>query len=111
MNSFIQNIHISSGGRIVADLSKELDQAGIKYERGPMCFSPGATEYLNALIPLATGSLPVLAGILIAYIKRGKKIQITYHDNGRLKSVDAANYSSEELAEVLNKVKDIDIHY
>ncbi|HGE8303298.1 hypothetical protein [Serratia nevei] len=86
-----------SDSKTVSELKLDCDNAGLKVERSPLHFSVLLTEYVQFALPLATGAI----GVLVAYIKRGKRIRIEYFENGQVKSVDTANASPEDITKAL----------
>lgn len=107
-NSSISKIHCRASGRNIADLAKELDTVDVSYQRGPMCFGVGTTEYINILLPFATAAIGAVAGVLAAYLKKDKKLRIVL-DDGKVKEIDSSNYKQEELIAAIQKIKEIDI--
>lgn len=107
-NSSISKIHCRASGRNIAGLAKELDTAAIAYQRGPMCFGAGTTEYLNIVLPLATAAIGAVAGVFGAYLQRGKKLRVVF-DDGKVKELDATNYTPDELVSAVQKIKEIDL--
>ncbi|WP_241586444.1 hypothetical protein [Rosenbergiella epipactidis] len=107
-NSSISKIHCRASGRNIAGLAKELDTADITYQRGPMCFGAGTTEYLNIVLPLATAAFGAIAGVFSAYLQRGKKLRVVF-DDGKVKELDATNYAPDELVSAVQKIKEIDL--
>lgn len=107
-NSSISKIHCRASGRNIAGLAKELDTADIAYQRGPMCFGADTTEYLNIVLPLATAVFGAVAGVLGAYLQRGKKLRVVF-DDGKVKELDATNYNHDELVSAVQKIKEIDL--
>jgi hypothetical protein len=107
MNNSINNIHCRASGKNIHDLAKELDTAGVPYQRGPICFSAGSTEFLNILLPVASASIGAISAILAAYLKRDKKLRIVFED-GKIQELDSSNYKPDELLEAVKKIKEID---
>ncbi|EPK9868980.1 MULTISPECIES: hypothetical protein [Serratia] len=108
MNSSINKIHCRASGRDIDDLAKQLDTVTVPYQRGPMCFGAGTTEYLNILVPVAAAGIGAVAAIIGAYLKRDKKLRLVFED-GKVKELDSSNYKPDELVEAINKIKEIDI--
>lgn len=109
MNNSINSIHCRSSGKNIEALAKDLDTVTVSYQRGPICFSAGTTEYLNILVPIATAGIGAIAAILGSYLKRDKKIRLVF-ENGEVKELDSTNYKPDELVEAVRKIKEIDIH-
>ncbi|MFD3230666.1 hypothetical protein [Rahnella aceris] len=107
MNNSISRIHCRASGRNIADLAKELDTEKVAYQRGPICFGAGSTEFLNILVPVATAGIAAIAAILGAYLKRDKKLRIVFED-GKIQELDSSNYNPDELMEAVKKIKEID---
>ncbi|QCE22711.1 hypothetical protein FAI36_07540 [Enterobacter bugandensis] len=107
-NNSISKIHCRASGRNIADLAKELDTAAVSYQRGPMCFGVGTTEYINIILPVATAAIGAVAGVLAAYLKKDKKLRIVLEE-GKVKEIDSSNYKQEELIAAIQKIKQIDI--
>lgn len=87
-----------SDGQTVTELKADCDNSGLEAWRSPRHFSIGSTEFVEFALPLATTAI----GILVAYIKRGKKIRIEYFENGHVKSIDTANASPDDITKTLN---------
>lgn len=89
MNSTnIHSILFRSRGRIIDDLGKELTDSNIMYERGPMCFSVGATEFLTIGLPLTTAAIAALSVILSGYLKKDEKAKVTFYEDGRIQEIE-----------------------
>lgn len=107
-NSSINKIHCRASGRNIAYLAKELDTVAVPYQRGPMCFGAGTTEYINILLPFGTAAIGAVAGVLAAYLKKDKKLRLVL-DDGKLKEIDASNYKPDELITAVQKIRELDI--
>ncbi|KOA72255.1 hypothetical protein [Pantoea sp. CFSAN033090] len=108
MNNFIKSIHCRAKWDIINEFKEELDKLGLQSERGPLCFSTGHLEYISIALPIASAVVGAVAGIIVAFIKRGKKVRIVF-DGGRVKEIDASNYDPDEIAAAIQKIKAIDI--
>lgn len=108
MNNSIISIHCRASGRNIADLAKDLDGASVEYQRGPMCFGAGTTEYLVIILPVATAIVGAIAGVLGAYLQRGKKLRVVF-DDGKIKEIDYSNFKTDELVEAISRIKEINI--
>ncbi|MCS4316619.1 hypothetical protein M2407_000918 [Serratia sp. BIGb0234] len=91
-----------SDSNSVTELKNDFDGAGVQVERSSLHFSTIHTEYVEIILPLATGVI----GVLVAFIKRGKKFRVEYFENGQIKMVDSSNTSPEEIASVLEKLSE-----
>ncbi|HEJ9057252.1 TPA: hypothetical protein SML50_001513 [Serratia fonticola] len=89
-----------SDGKTVTEIKVDCDSSGLQARRSPMSFSISPTEYVEFALPIATGVI----GVLVAYIKRGKKLRIDYYENGKIKTVDSANTSHSDIEKVLEKL-------
>ncbi|MER2980873.1 hypothetical protein [Serratia bockelmannii] len=86
-----------SDSKTVTELKVDCDNAGLQVQRSPLHFSISPTEFVQFTLPLATAAI----GVLVAYIKRGKKIRIEYFENGHVKSIDTANATPEDITKAL----------
>lgn len=77
MNKFIK-VPIYGVWRDVDGMLAELNAAGYETERGPICLSVGTIEYLNVILN-GSGGVAGLIGIIVAYVKRGKKFSVALH--------------------------------
>ncbi|HHQ6595554.1 TPA: hypothetical protein ACSTLU_001788 [Serratia fonticola] len=90
-----------SDSNSVTELKNDFDEAGMQVERSPLHFSTIPTEYVEIILPLATGVI----GVLAAFIKRGKKFRIEYFESGQVKTIDSANMRPEEVVSALKKLE------
>ncbi len=61
-----------------------------------MHFAISPTEYIQVALPLA---MPMI-GLIVAFIKRNKKLRIDYFENGQVKTIDT-NRSIDEIEKAL----------
>ena len=108
MNNFIESIHCRARWNIIDEIKDELDNLGQKNERGPLCFSAGNLEYINIALPIATALIGGVAGIIVAFVNRGKKVRIVF-DGDKIKEIDASNCNPDEIIATIQKIKSINI--
>lgn len=108
MNNFIESIHCRARWDIIDEIKDELDKLGQKNERGPLCFSVGNLEYINIALPIGTALIGGVAGVIVAFVNRGKKVRIVF-DGDKIKEIDAINCNPDEIVSTIQKIKAIDI--
>lgn len=101
MNKFIK-VPIYGVWRDVDGMLAELNAAGYETERGPICLSVGTIEYLNVILN-GSGGVAGLIGIIVAYVKRGKKFSVTL-EAGEVIKIDSTNASADELLKIYNDI-------
>ncbi|AXU94953.1 hypothetical protein CI789_06770 [Erwinia persicina] len=79
-----------------------------KNERGPLCFSVGNLEYMNIALPIGTAVIGGVAGVIVAFVNRGKKVRIVF-DGDKIKEIDATNCNPDEILSTIQKIRAIDI--
>lgn len=102
----INFVRVMAPGKIIDDLGKELKAAEVDFTRSPRYFSGGALEHIDVLITSSASLLEVAAGILIAYIKKDRRVRVSFNDNGTIREIDAS--SDKNLKEVLALLRPAD---
>ncbi|MBH2951929.1 hypothetical protein I5Q45_23045 [Serratia marcescens] len=107
INKNINTLHCVGIGRIIDEITADLQSAGLSFKRGPRCFAVNPPEFVDIIIPATTAGLSVLAGILVAYINRNRRVKVAFHEGYPLKEIEAPN--SKELMKLLHEIKALDL--
>ena len=106
----IKTILIKAPWKIIDELTSEFDSKAVKHERGPLCFSGGAIEWLQVAIPIGSASIGSIVTILFDNMQQNKRVKVTFNDNGSITSIDAPTKEQAiEICNELNKIKEIRI--
>lgn len=111
MSSNIESIRIRASGIIITELTKEFDNEQIKYRRGPIYFDLSSKEYLDLFSHLGSVAIGAIAAIIIAKIKKNKKVRIITKDEQGERVIEAT--TADDLIKVMEahdkskKVKEI----
>ncbi|HIE4542181.1 hypothetical protein AB6G22_07735 [Providencia hangzhouensis] len=106
----IKTILIKAPWKIIDELTNEFDSKAVKHERGPLCFSGGAIEWVQVAIPIGSASIGAIVTILVAKMQQNKRVKVTFNDNGSITSIDAPTKEQAiEICNELNKIKEIRI--
>lgn len=105
MSNNILSIHISASGKIIDELTAEFDSEHIKYNRGPICLSGGAIEWVEIITHLGTASIGAIATIIVTKIKKNKRAVITTGAGDVKQIIDAEN--ADEAIKILRELERI----
>lgn len=105
MNNFIQ-VPFRVDGWNSTKLLNELNEAGFETQITKRHFSTGSTggDFFNLFLEVTPYAFGVLSAVLVAYVKKGKKVRIHF-ENGQLTDIDADNYSVKEFTKILESAK------
>lgn len=102
----IQSLHIKAPWKIIEELTHEFESSKqIKYERGPLCFSASAYEWVQIAMPLGAAGISALVAILVAKIQQNKRVKVTFNENGKITSIEAP--TKEQVIEICNEINNI----
>ncbi|HBL7241543.1 TPA: hypothetical protein LS257_004227 [Serratia liquefaciens] len=102
----IVNLQIVASGRIIDRLGQELHDAPLEMKRGPRCFSPNGSEWIN-VTTVTVAALSFLSVVLAAYISSNRKVRVVFNDGGPVKEIEAPN--QEQLFKILHEIKRLEI--
>ncbi|CAI0962284.1 Uncharacterised protein [Serratia plymuthica] len=87
-------------------LLKELNDAGFETEITARHFSAGGGDYFNLALELAPYAFATLSAVLVAYVKRGKKVSVSFKD-GQITDLKTINCNVEEVAKILQSIESV----
>ncbi|MFA3780157.1 hypothetical protein [Yersinia sp. 1652 StPb PI] len=108
INNRIYQIHFRVDGWNSNSLIKSFTDEGIDTQLTLRNFSTGGYDLFDLFLALTPTTITAFVGVLIAFVKRGKQVSITY-DTGQVKHLEAKNYKVEELIKLVDGIKKVDV--
>ncbi|WP_411753631.1 hypothetical protein [Serratia sp. (in: enterobacteria)] len=102
----MDSLRFSATGASIYHLERELDGAGFPLiKRSPICYSPGAIEFLEIAFPAGAGvaAIHALSKILIAYINKDRSAECSVIIGGKEHKVRAS--TEEGVLKILAELK------
>lgn len=105
MNNFI-GIPFRVDGWNSTPLLKDLNDAGFETQITMRQFNVGGADFFELALELAPYAFAALSAVLVAYAKKGRKVNINYKD-GKVIGLQTTNCSVEEVTKLIQVVESI----
>ncbi len=106
MNNCIHTIPFRVDGWNSTPLLKDLNDAGFETQITERHFSAGGGDYFNLVLELAPYAFATLSAVLVAYVKRGKKVNISFKD-GQITDLKTINCNVDEVSKILQSIESV----